>query len=192
MTTAMRRDARLKPRVGKETAMRPLARIVLALSMGFASELLIAQDPSPQGSETAAAPVPTPVVEDGAPVPEATITAPADPMPSEEPAAATAESETASRGDVPAESAHPTPVPSVSQNTNQVEPPLPPPPAPGVDVAVDAASVESSDLGPSGRKSDWLFLAIIAGAIAVIATKLLHTRSGRVSIHEDRRLGGLS
>jgi hypothetical protein len=187
MTTATRRDARQKPRVGKETAMRPLARIVLALSMGFASEMLFAQDPAPQGSEIAA-PVPTPVVEDGAAVPEATIMAPADAMPSTDPDA-TAESRAASEaGGVPAESAPPTPVPSLSQNTDRVEPPLPPPPAPGVDVA----SVDSADLGPSERKSDWFFLAVIAVAVAVIATKLLHTRSERVSIHEERRLGGLS
>ncbi|HKD17889.1 MAG TPA: hypothetical protein VKG23_08465 [Thermoanaerobaculia bacterium] len=169
--------------------MRPLARIVLALSMGLASEMLIAQDPAPQGSE-AAAPVPTPAVEDNA-APEATITAPADSMPSEVSEAATAESDVASQaGDAPAEAIQPTPVPSVSQNTDRVEPPVPPPPAPDADVAI--GSVEDTELGPSGRKSDWFFLAALAVAVAVIATKLLHTRSERVSIHEDRRLGGLS
>jgi hypothetical protein len=190
MTTATRRDARQKPRVGKETAMRPLARIVLALSMGLASEMLIAQELAPQGSE-AAAPVPTPAVEDGAAVPEATITAPADAMPSEESATdAAAFAAFFESADTPPEAMTPTPGPAVSQNTDWVEPPLPPPPAPGVDVAV--GSVDDANLGPSGRKSDWFFLAAVAVAVAVIAMKLLHTRSERVSIHEDRRLGGLS
>lgn len=180
MTPATRRDARQKPRVGKETAMRPLARIVLALSMGFASEVLIAQDPAPQGSEVAA-PVPTPAVEEStATAPEATWTAPADAMPSEEPAGDTAKvAASLESGDAP----------PVSQSTDRVEPP-PPPPAPSVDVAL--GSVDDAALGPSNRKSDWFFLAVLAVAVAVIATKLLHTRSERVSIHEDRRLGGLS
>jgi len=190
MTTATRRDARQKPRVGKETAMRPLARIVLALSMGLASDMLIAQDPAPQGSE-AAAPVPTPVVEDGAVVPEATMTAPADAMPSETPATdASAFATLLPADDDPVEAMTPTPGPPVAQNTDRIEPPLPPPPAPGVDVAL--GSVDDGELGPSGRKSDWFFLAAIAVAVAVIAAKLLHTRSERVSIHEDRGLGGLS
>jgi hypothetical protein len=65
-----------------------------------------------------------------------------------------------------------------------------PPPPPDVQLAV--GSVDDADLGPSGRKSDWFFLAVLAVAVSVIAAKLLRTRSERVSIHEDRRLGGLS
>ena len=190
MTTAMRRDARQKPRVGKETAMRPLVRILLVLAMGLASEKLLAQDPAPQGSEPAA-PVPAPAVENATAAPDVTITAPADAMPSEEPSADAAQfAALLESADAPPEAMTPTPGPPVSQNTDRVEPPLAPPPAPRVDAAL--GSVDDADLGPSGRTSDWFFLIAIAVAVALIAVKLLHTRSERVSIHEDRRLGGLS
>jgi hypothetical protein len=189
MTPATRRDARQKPGVGKETAMRPLVRILLVLTMGLASEKLFAQDPAPQGSE-GAAPVPTPAVENATAAPGATLTAPADAMPSDEPAGDAAKfAALLESADATPETMTPTPGPPVSQNTDRVEAP-PPPPAPGVDAAL--GPVDDAELGPSGRKSDWFFLAVLAVAVAVIATKLLHTRSERVSIHEDRRLGGLS
>ena len=190
MTAATRRDARQTPRVGKETAMRPFARIVLALSLGLASEMLIAQEPAPQGTDSEV-PAPAPTPADGAGAPEATITAPADAMPSDEPASdASTFAALLEDRDAPAEAMTPTPGPPVSQSSDRVEPPLPPPPAPGVEVAL--GSVDDASLGPSGRKSDWFFVAVIAVAVAMIAAKLLHTRSERVSIHEDRRLGGLS
>jgi hypothetical protein len=187
MTPATRRDARQTPRVGKETAMRPLARFVLALSIGLASEVLFAQDPAPQGA-VAAAPVPVPVSDESAD-PEATLTAPADEMPSEEPAPAAEVEAAPETREGPAETMTPTPGPPVSQSADDIERPLPPPPP---DVQVAVGPVDNGELGPSGRKSDWFFLAVLAVAVAVIATKLLHTRSERVSIHEDRRLGGLS
>ena len=192
MTPATRRDARHAPRVGKETAMRPLVRILLALALGLASEMLLAQDPAPQGSDAAAlVQTPAPVVADRGDTPEATLTAPADPMPSVEPATDAAEiSALLDSGDAPPNAITPTPGPAASQSTDRIEPPLPPPAVPGVDVAI--GSVDDAELGPSVRRSDWFFLAALAVAVAVIATKLLHTRSERVSIHEDRRLGGLS
>jgi hypothetical protein len=166
--------------------MRPLSRILLALAMGLASEMLFGQDPAPQGSESNA-PAPAPAVEDGAAVPGETITAPPDAMPSIEPAA---EAEPASvPGDAPADVPTPVARAAASRVEDRVAPPPPPPPAPGVDVAI--GSIDDAELGPSGRKSDWFFLAVLAVAVAVIAVKLLHTRSERVSIHEDRRLGGL-
>jgi hypothetical protein len=187
MTLTTRRDARQKPRVGKETAMRPLARFVLALSIGLASEILLAQDPATQSGEPAA-PVPAPIVADGAAAPETTLTAPADEMPAADVAPEAPESGAALAPANPTAQT-PTPGPAVlgGRIEDHVEPP--PPPPPHVEVA---GSVEDAELGPSGRKSDWFFLAVLAVAVAVIATKLLRTRSERVSIHEERRLGGLS
>ena len=191
MTPATHRDARQMSRVGKETAMRPLVRILLAVAIGLASEKLYAQDPAPPGSEAAAS-VPQPTLADGAAARDATLTTPVDALPSAEPEAVAAEAKAASApGDAPAEVPTPVSQASASRAEARVEPPPPPPPpAPGVDVAI--GSVDDAELGPSGRKSDWFFLAALAIAVAVIATKLLHTRSERVSIHEDRRLGGLS
>ena len=194
MTPFTRRDARHPPRVGKESAMRPLARILLALSMGLASETIFAQEPAPDAPETAA-PAPTPIPAGEAAPAETTLTAPADPMPSadavEAPGDLAALAALVTAAQTPTPGPPETPVAQVAQVENRIEPPPPPPPAPRVEAAIGDVE-DDAGLGRTATARDWFFVGVLALAIAMIALKLLRTRSERVSIHEDRRLGGLS
>jgi len=139
MTPFTRRDARHPPRVGKESAMRPLARILLALSMGLASETIFAQEPAPDAPETAA-PAPTPIPAGEAAPAETTLTAPADPMPSadavEAPGDLAALAALVTAAQTPTPGPPETPVAQVAQVENRIEPPPPPPPAPRVEAAI--------------------------------------------------------
>jgi hypothetical protein len=174
--------------------MRPLARILLALSMGLASETIFAQEPAPDAPETAA-PAPTPIPAGEAAPAETTLTAPADPMPSadavEAPGDLAALAALVTAAQTPTPGPPETPVAQVAQVENRIEPPPPPPPAPRVEAAIGDVE-DDAGLGRTATARDWFFVGVLALAIAMIALKLLRTRSERVSIHEDRRLGGLS
>jgi hypothetical protein len=145
---------------------------------------LPAQDAAPDTGAPSAEP--TPAVPADAPA-EETLVAPGDATPSEasetprgDAAAAAAATVDGPPADPPAAAAEA----AAPESRPSVDDPIPPPPAPSVDVA--AGSLATVEEVSAGRVSNWFFLAVLALAFVLIATRVRRTTGETVSIQEER------
>ncbi len=176
----MKKRAASQESAGKESVMRSLLRIVAGFAIfGLACGRLAAQEPAPlPGPDASSA-----AEASSDPAPES-VTAPADPLPTESSdevaPAASASSDPAA--EVPA----PVDAPAVEARieASALEPPLA---APAIDVS--AAVSPATDETPGGRRSsDWIFAGIVGLAAAAILRKVARGERGgagreSVSIH---------
>ncbi len=168
--------------------MRRILRIVLFVTLSIAPLALPAQEAAPpDAGQPTVEPTPGPEVPADAP-PEATIVAPADAMPSA-PDGTNADGVAAAAAiavdqnppvDPPAGKAEPASAESGSALAGSA----PPPPPPGVGVAVGSLATVEEVSG--GRVSNWFFLAVLALAVVLIATRVRRTAGETVSIQEER------